>query len=911
MKRVIWIDEKVKSMENQMFLEILKGGIKNAKFYPVESIEEAFQLIRNKKEEITLLNGNKKETKVFQYRLFYTIISGSLSNEFFNEYIKATKELTIISANIIFCNNEEKHRYNAYYLDKFLNPGKVYNEKSFDKIIEYINKDENPFLNNNLMVSKNIYEPLKRNYGNIFFNASNISDIAYPFFLGQILNSTLINEYDLEGFQRFLLDYYPELKDLIIPSREKKIDIPYYLLARFYLHMYTYETCLFFKNMNLDLTNDKFDIYRIYIFLLYDALNKKSIKSFSKKSLYRGTVLSKKELEDLETLLQYNKDIKKYNGNKSAINVCLYNCKMFLSFSKSLEVAKRFINKGNENLIPVLFEVEGLDEKDKEENDFFISNLDLENISEYNDEQEVLFLPFSCFVIISIKDEEINSFGEKIKIKKITLNYLSKYKTSLYKYIEKIKEKEKFEKFLKEVINSSFSYEIAELLNFKDFEIGKEFQNFLKQKFILKKEYLDFKPIQCFQYKSSLYAQTAINNIFEEIPESIQKVLVNGAEALLVVFENGTKLLMQQVENKIICNCNCCNYECCIPPVEIKLSNISKVNIHHKLNKANNEYIEGKNDNWLDKGIEKVNHKEKKLGLQKSAFFEFYSLGIAIGDLIANYDNIKDQPLMTKLKILGNNSIKMLTPFLPRITATFLPEAIFTKIPYVMAAVSAVEFILSTKDIILDKSINKSETACLIFKKAAIMTLQIGATFLVGQLGFKLFMFMPTVPGAVVVIGAIGLGIGVGLAMRKIHNYFISKNETRNELTFFSESLYYQYIPTKFREYCIPTLLWKGTSENAKSFAIELVEDGYRKWLIINIKKWIRKISNDNYLDVGETILDYKGISKNPYKVTFILYELKEDNFKPEDWGEGKKDKKDYSEKLSNSFIQVATLDVF
>ena len=132
-KRIIWIDQNVKTIENQMFLEILKGGIPDAKFYPVESIEEAFELIKNKKEEIVLIDGEKRESKVFQYRLFYTIISGSLSNEFFIQYIKATKELTIISANIIFCNDEEKHRYNAYYLDKFLNPGKVYNEKSFAK----------------------------------------------------------------------------------------------------------------------------------------------------------------------------------------------------------------------------------------------------------------------------------------------------------------------------------------------------------------------------------------------------------------------------------------------------------------------------------------------------------------------------------------------------------------------------------------------------------------------------------------------------------------------------------------------------------------------------------------------------------------------------------------------------------
>ena len=909
-KRVIWIDKNVNSKENQIFLEIFKGGIKNAKFYPVESIEEAFDLIRNKKEEIILKNGNKKESKIFQFRLFYTIVSGSLSNEFFNEYVKATKELTIISANIIFCNDETKHKYDAYYLDEFLNSGKVYNEKSIDKIIDYINRDENQFLNDsNLMESKMIYEPLKRSYGNAFFNANNIGDIAYPFFFGQILNSTLISEYDLEGFQRFLLDYYPELKNLVIPSREKIINIPYYLLAKFYLHMYTYESN-FFKNMNLDLTNGKFDIYRIYIFLLYNALNKKSIKSCT-KTLYRGSVLSKKEYEDLETIFQYNKELNKNKKFKNKINACLYNCKMFLSFSKNQEVAKGFINTENKELIPILFEVEGLDEKDMENNDFFISNLDLENISEYNGEQEVLFLPFSCFEIVSIKDEIIRQFGEKREIKRITLNYLSKYKTMLYKYIEGIKEKDKFEKFIKEVINSSFSSEISELINFKDFDIGKEFHNFLKQKFILKKNFLNFKPIQCFQFKSTLYAQTAFNNLFKDIPKYVQKVFVDGCEALLVHFENGKNFIYQQSGNKVICNpANDCNAYKCIGK-KCEINNMDKGYIEHKFDKANNENIQGKNDNCVDGCLNKLEHKKKKLNLQKANYFEFYTVGIVIGDLIGNYDNIKDQPLMIKLKTLGNASLNILVPFLPRIFSTFLPKAILSKVPYVMAAISAVEFIVSCKDVILDKSISKSETSILIFKKAALIGLQIGVTYLIGQAGFKLLMFIPSVPGVVVAIGAIGLGIGVGIAISKLKKYYINKNEKRENLTFFSDSLYYQYIPKKFREYCIPTLSWKGVSKDAKSFAIELVEDGYRKWLIINIKKWIRKISNDNYLDVGETIVNYKGISKNPYRVTFILYELKKENFKPEDWGVGQNIEKNYSEKLSQNFTQVATLDVF
>ena len=69
-KRVIWIDKNIKSTENQVFLEILQSGIKNSKFYPVESVEEAFKLIKNQREKVTLDNNTEKVVKVFQFRLF-------------------------------------------------------------------------------------------------------------------------------------------------------------------------------------------------------------------------------------------------------------------------------------------------------------------------------------------------------------------------------------------------------------------------------------------------------------------------------------------------------------------------------------------------------------------------------------------------------------------------------------------------------------------------------------------------------------------------------------------------------------------------------------------------------------------------------------------------------------------------
>jgi hypothetical protein len=348
----------------------------------------------------------------------------------------------------------------------------------------------------------------------------------------------------------------------------------------------------------------------------------------------------------------------------------------------------------------------------------------------------------------------------------------------------------------------------------------------------------------------------------------------------------------------------CKNFQKVGEPI-INLNHVKSGDVAHKFKKSNNELLEGKNENCVDNCMNKVEHKEQKLKVQKN-YFEFYSLGLAIGDFIANYENIKNEPLMVQLQSFGVSCISALIPFLPRIFSSFLPQAIFTKIPIVMASLSAFEFILSVKDIVKDKSLTRSETFYFIAKKAGIILGQMALTYAIGQIGFNLLVFLNLSPGIIIFLG-IGIGIAAGYT---IHKIFTEKDEPK-DLTLFSDSLYYQYIPRKFREYCIPTLKWKGTNKKCKSFAIELIEDGYRKWLVINIKKWIRKIDNDNYFDIGDHIVEYKGISKNPHKVSFILYELKKEKFKPEDWGVGEKAQKDYCKSLSKYFIQVADLEVF
>ena len=907
-KRVIWIDKKINSVENKTFLEIFKSGVKDSKFYPVDSIKKAFDLIINKREDVKLKNGNiKKDVQIFQFRLFYVIVSGSLSNDFFNEYVKATMKYTILAATVIFCSDESKHRKNPYYIDQFLNPGKVYYEKYIDKIIDFINRDENPFLNDEILnKNKEIYIPSQEKYGNVFFNAQNISDIVIPYFFGQLINSSFINETNLEIFQkRFLLKHYPELKDLIFPSREKNISVPFYLLTKFYLHMYTYEKCSFFRNMNLDLSNNKFDLYREYIFLIYDAANKKSIKKYY-GPLWRGAVLSKEEFEEIMSLLWISK-----NTESDSINSCLCFNKTFLSFSKSEKAARDFIFGGNDEFVPVLFHLEGITEKNFNEEEFFVSNLDMQNISEFEDEKEVLILPISCFEVKSIKDSSIYIGGDKIPIKIITLNYLYKYKKLLKEFIGNTKKnKEKIEKFLKNIVQSEYSKEITKSINF---DIERVIKIILEKEFEVKNNFLNTNAIQRIKDCNNWIFKNEFKDIFESAPESLVKILIKGKEALKVKFQNGEELIMNIMPEKngiLLQSCdNFENYD--IIGDEVILRNLTSDDLGNKLCKARDECIDKKGDNFCDGAIKKLEKKEKKMGLKKAKFFEFYACGLVIGDFIANYDELKNQPLIVKLKSLGSFCGSAIAPFIPSILSKFLPQAIMKKVPYLMIALSAYEFILSVKDIIVDKNITKSETALLIAKTALKILAQMGAQYLVGAVSFKILMYLNILPGAAVGIIAIGIGIGVGFLISKIKDKFFSEKDESENLILFSESLYYQYIPKIFREFCIPTLFWKGVSNKAKSFAVELVEDGYRKWLVINIKKWIRKISNDNYMDVGDTVVKYEGISKHPFKVTFILYELKKEKFSPEEWGVGDKKIQNYSENLSKYFIQVATLDVF
>jgi hypothetical protein len=149
-----------------------------------------------------------------------------------------------------------------------------------------------------------------RNYKNTFTHVKKLYEITFPSLLGQIIDESMIKKNELKRFQSVMRKSYRNLINLIIPSRDKIIDIPNELLSLFYLHLYTKESD-FYKDMNYILTYEEgLEIYKPFIYLLYNAIHKKVVSSYGTEKLYRGGKLTKKEFYEMESLFIKKKVLK-------------------------------------------------------------------------------------------------------------------------------------------------------------------------------------------------------------------------------------------------------------------------------------------------------------------------------------------------------------------------------------------------------------------------------------------------------------------------------------------------------------------------------------------------------------------------------------------------------------------------
>ena len=382
---VLWVDANIDNSENTEYVKELES-IGSLRLKLFKNIEEAI-------EQLKYLEF--QETKV--------IISGSFYSEFIKSFKENILKMYIAPKIIVFTKNKENFvKENKDYSSNenvFYTFGGI--ATSFNEIKEFLKE-------------KKIKE-IKKQYDDVQLTFERIDKkekLVLPIFFKTLID-TISND-NMEKYTDELYETYSkERKDLksLLGSIASMKNIPIEILSRFYSRLYTADST-FHRNINKDLGLNKKEIYLPFIKTLYEGVKLKSLPLSNDKVLYRGSKISNVEINDIKNYIK-----KKIEGLPSSIVFS----KSFLSFSKEKNVAEKFLKDENKdkNLSKVLFILE----KDDNCGYNLSTHGDIEKISFFPNEREVLFFPFSSFEIKSLEEKYMG----KEKIYEIKLLYLGKY----------------------------------------------------------------------------------------------------------------------------------------------------------------------------------------------------------------------------------------------------------------------------------------------------------------------------------------------------------------------------------------------------------------------------------------------------------------------------------------------------
>jgi len=502
-----------------------------------------------------------------------------------------------------------------------------------NKNIEYIKIINHPFYNSggiktNLKeIDKFILNPICKN--KLLINSEEDKQLLFEYIdskdklLLPMIYKALIEitpNDNIEEFTKLLCNKYINKSsglDLLLNSLKSLSNIPIELLSKYYTRIYTEEKSHFYNDMNKDLRQNKKFNYLPYIKVLYEGVRLQSLPLSSDKTLYRGSLLSNKEIET----------IKKYLNNKiEDLPGAIIFSRAFLSFSKDINVAKYFLNL-NENKNKELSKVLYILEKDDNLDYSLSTHADLNELSFYN-EKEVLFFPFSSFEIKSINE----IFDKNEKIYEIKLLYLGKY-IKKFKEDKVFNEKEKVEKVLP---NSEFKKEIIKFGLINSENINK--RNNCKE---LIKKYEEYK-------------ENISNNEREKKNDNIRKIIKKietNENAKREKNENNNKPVQNSKElcNNIIKN-------------EENISNNNNEDSNNRMkklidifnNNKSNSRIEGKNDLENKNAIQnKYMKNEDKNNIRKKDTNNI----VKVED--NNNINLRKEDINNIVKIEGKNNIDL------------------------------------------------------------------------------------------------------------------------------------------------------------------------------------------------------------------------------------------------------------
>jgi len=404
---VIWLDPNIDIIENSEKLKLKLDSLN-------------IKIIKNLNEAINHL----KKTKFKQIKLI-------LTEEIYPKFVQKYKE-NLVNMNFSL----------TVYIYKITEEGKIifnnnYNSNNNNNNINYINNNDNKEyttyeeilfefggiindldeLENILKLGKDIleYEETKKDTFDIpvqltFEFIDNKTKLLLPLSFKSLIDKAA-NDNMIE-YTNTIFDVYSHNSDIrkLLNDIQSFNNITIENLSKYYAKFYTIESG-FYRDINESLRLNDVEKFLTFIRTLYEGVRLKALPLACDNVLYRGTKISKLEIEKIQDNIK--------NKIENLPGLIAFS-KPFLSFTKEREVATRFISPNyNNNLTNVLFVLE----KDNDVGYNLSTHCDLENLSFFPGEKEVLFFPFSSFEIKDIKEIELG--GEEGY--EIRLLYLGKY----------------------------------------------------------------------------------------------------------------------------------------------------------------------------------------------------------------------------------------------------------------------------------------------------------------------------------------------------------------------------------------------------------------------------------------------------------------------------------------------------
>ena len=244
--------------------------------------------------------------------------------------------------------------------------------------------------------------------------------LALPLFYKALIEKAPTD--NIEKYTESLYTKYADssydLKELLTSIKTMN-DIPIELLCKYYARVYTIESD-FYRNINRDLSEKQAKKYEYlpFIKVLYEGVKLQALTIANDSELYQGSIISQTEINIIKKCLA---------DKKPNLPGAIVFSKTFLSFSKDKSVAEGFLRSSKE--LPNYFRILYILERDEDMDYSSSTHTDLEDISYFGNEKEVLFFPFSPFEIKGIQEIEDKNRYE------VRLLYLGKYLKEIEKDI--------------------------------------------------------------------------------------------------------------------------------------------------------------------------------------------------------------------------------------------------------------------------------------------------------------------------------------------------------------------------------------------------------------------------------------------------------------------------------------------